>query len=451
MYTLFFIASVLFVSVLASSSYPTYNTLKNTEPSCTDKYLQYRLYVDGKLNYTYISKTPSNDTDYDKLITYFNQSHKNISLILHGLHYSGNFNPWEPILCVELSKKAANVLFVDWSCMGAQQPGPLHYGSAVGYTDEAYLASELYYRLIKKGIMNNYTIYCLGHSLGAHQCALLGRVMQKESKINMSRIIGFDPAGVSFPRGHPNAIRPEDASYVWILHSSKEPVLARLVTLGSHNKQGTFDTFINWGDSVTYDKDCGTGSLTVGNYSIPVKERTCNHGLGIIMYIRMLLGTKYRCLQPEHCHGIGLFWDTGISLDKLTVGNCATYTENGGMPTMVTSVYSQQKPTNHSHYVYKYLSIYGQEYTQYASTWCTKSVTKYNTSYIITSLIPAGIVGDSNGFLLSTTADIYLPSGFTYKYPDATSRHNRTITKQQRTTTVKTYVTSYEISGYPIT
>ena len=81
---------------------------------------------------------------------------------------------------------------------------------------------------------NTINIHCIGHSIGAHVCGLLGKIINAELKVKLTRITGLDPAGPCFKNvAKYYRLDKTDADYVDVIHTSS--VLGIYLPIGHSN------------------------------------------------------------------------------------------------------------------------------------------------------------------------------------------------------------------------
>lgn len=173
-------------------------------------------------------------------------------MIIHG-YKSNSEVDWVARMRQALFTRNENsaILVVDWSA-GADL-------SVFKYKEAAenvrfvfpYLNSVLR-TLIDNGYLrpdrmtNTLNMHCIGHSLGAHTCGLLGKLLKNSQSLALSRISGLDPAGPCFDsHSSTNRLDKADANYVDVIHTSR--------TFGMTETIGHIDFYPNQG---TKQPDC---------------------------------------------------------------------------------------------------------------------------------------------------------------------------------------------------
>ena len=132
-----------------------------------------------------------------------------------------------------------NVVVVDWS-KGAKTL----YPQAVS---NIYLVARIIARLIRKICqfekISASTFHCLGHSLGAHTCGLVGKLFHNP---HIGRITGLDPAGPRFYlKKNDTRLSPNDADFVDVLHTNAGKSV--FSGLGIESTLGRIDFYPNGG------------------------------------------------------------------------------------------------------------------------------------------------------------------------------------------------------------
>uniref|UniRef100_A0AAY4EMN0 Triacylglycerol lipase n=1 Tax=Denticeps clupeoides TaxID=299321 RepID=A0AAY4EMN0_9TELE len=190
----------------------------------------------------YLLYTPQNKEDFQQISTdkdviassNYNPSFKT-RFILHGFIDKGDEH-WLSNMCkLMLSVEDVNCICVDWK-----------KGSQTLYTQAAsnirVLGAEIAYMIsiFKKRQKN---VHVIGHSLGAHCAAEVGRRTP-----GLSRITALDPAEPYF-QGCPELVRldPSDAKFVDVIHSDALPFLPYL-GFGMSQAVGHIDFYPNGGD-----------------------------------------------------------------------------------------------------------------------------------------------------------------------------------------------------------
>lgn len=132
-----------------------------------------------------------------------------------------------------------NVLIVGWGD-GAVFP---KYAEAAANIRTVAREVNLITSSIKKIFKpSRFVIHCIGHSLGAHMCGLVG----KESEVSLDRISALDPAGPSFDNT-PAAVRidAQDANFVDVVHTNAGQLLES--RFGMLQSVGDIDFYVNGG------------------------------------------------------------------------------------------------------------------------------------------------------------------------------------------------------------
>ncbi|CAF3013108.1 unnamed protein product [Rotaria sp. Silwood2] len=197
-----------------------------------------------------------------------------LRIIVHG--FTNNRNSiWIKPLQDELLKlkdnELSDVLIVDW---GNGAKFPLYTNAA---SNTRLVAKQIGLLLQKLHNIKGFTyekIHCIGHSLGAHTCALASNIIDNQ----MARISGLDPAGPLF-EGKDIVVRLDknDAKFVDVIHTNTE--IAFGIGLGSNQPSGHVDFYANGGQ---HQPGCPSVLSLLGNvihgHSEAIFEQTsCSH------------------------------------------------------------------------------------------------------------------------------------------------------------------------------
>jgi hypothetical protein len=151
-------------------------------------------------------------------------------LIVHGWQ-SGN-STWMVSMKSELFKNNSNinVFIVNWAFGSDITTSNLNdmfgYETSIRYINTTVREVWEYmgYYVDSGWIAKTSTtigIHCIGHSLGAHVCGLLGNLAKSRTMgMKFQRITGLDPAGPCFDTyAASNRLDKEDADYVSVIHT----------------------------------------------------------------------------------------------------------------------------------------------------------------------------------------------------------------------------------------
>jgi len=133
--------------------------------------------------------------------------------VVHGWTNSLESDYMTDIKDALLEREDANVILVEWK-KGASY-NPRYYKSA---TNTRVVGAEIAF--IMRRLMNEYknttpdSLWCIGHSLGAHSCAFAGETTK------FKRITGLSPAGPGFQnRDAIGRLSKDDAELVDVIHT----------------------------------------------------------------------------------------------------------------------------------------------------------------------------------------------------------------------------------------
>jgi hypothetical protein len=162
-------------------------------------------------------------------------------LIIHGFLSSSRVD-WVESMKSELlaADKNSNVLCVHWSSSSSLSLSNKNENDLLqilGYHEEVKKLDEKAQRLAsiltemsrmnlidsnkENGVLG---VHCIGHSLGAHMCGIVGKLLKKNTGMKPSRITGLDPAGPCFnDEKTPRRVKlaHTDADYVDVVHTSE--------------------------------------------------------------------------------------------------------------------------------------------------------------------------------------------------------------------------------------
>jgi hypothetical protein len=167
-------------------------------------------------------------------------------MIIHGWGSEETFG-WMTPLKDELFRinRNINVFLIDWSLgsdtitLGSQDL--FGYEAAIRNMNSTVREISMYFKeFVKRGYIGRLSqekvnIHCIGHSLGAHLCGLVGKLMQT-NRAKFARITGLDPAGPCFDAyTEANRLFINDADFVDVIHTS--------MTFGYRNRLGHADFY----------------------------------------------------------------------------------------------------------------------------------------------------------------------------------------------------------------
>jgi len=241
--------------------------------------------------------------------TYFNSS-KPIKLYTHG--YGGNAK-YRGTKFVEQWMTAynrdVNVILVDWEELARvdQFKGTDNYSydsAARNCIDVGEYLGYCFAALSERYPSVEY--HLVGHSLGAHVVGKAGRVFKRETKKDMQRITGLDPAGPRFvdgpilyaiPELYENRFNDDVASFVDVIHTcgGLRPAAFWIVSrLGDLHQLGDADFYPNGGqeqigcEQSDWEGLCG-----------------CSHGKAVTYYLESitnkLIFPSKECRDVEAC------------------------------------------------------------------------------------------------------------------------------------------------------
>ena len=167
-------------------------------------------------NVTSFSLTSSNFNN-----SYFNSSRRTY-LIIHGFTDNANESWTLSIKNNILKTQEANIIAVDWRQGSAALQGDITsvfiYPPYITAARNVITVGNKTAQLLAQLNINPMLTHCIGHSLGAHCCGVLG----KNTKID--RITGMDPAGPGFYNLTETfafwRLSRNDANFVDIIHTS---------------------------------------------------------------------------------------------------------------------------------------------------------------------------------------------------------------------------------------
>lgn len=190
--------------------------------------------------------TIESNTEFEGYLNYTQGSICKTYIIIHGLA-SSPFDDWVINMKNKLlsTSKFVEVLVLDWSTR-TQWSFDLNFGYVAAIRRIRPTALELSEILIQFSELKNLNkddtfplnVHCIGHSLGAHCCGHLGKILNSHIHLRLKRITGLDPAGPCFEDyDETNRLSINDADYVDIIHTS--------VNLGIQKPIGHSDYYVN--------------------------------------------------------------------------------------------------------------------------------------------------------------------------------------------------------------
>ena len=117
------------------------------------------------------------------------------------------------------SSQNINVFTINWSSRGMY----INVIKKISDTSKEiyHILNHLNHIGLFRNISNSTNIHCIGHSLGAHVCGLLSKLMNSLLNLKFKRITGLDPAGPCFKNYNSNnKLDKTDADYVDVIHTS---------------------------------------------------------------------------------------------------------------------------------------------------------------------------------------------------------------------------------------
>uniref|UniRef100_A0A182XJG6 Lipase domain-containing protein n=1 Tax=Anopheles quadriannulatus TaxID=34691 RepID=A0A182XJG6_ANOQN len=157
---------------------------------------------------------------------------RQLKVLIHGWNADRHHVSILPIRTAYLVQDAHNLLVADWSPVAV-----LHYPTArdlvlpVGNHLGSILA-----RFMKRLGIEPSQVHVIGHSLGAHIAGNVGRYLGGKVR----RVTALDPAGPLFALDSKDAVGPDTAQFVDVIHTDG-------MTLGENIVRGHADFFPNGG------------------------------------------------------------------------------------------------------------------------------------------------------------------------------------------------------------
>ncbi|XP_050072700.1 pancreatic triacylglycerol lipase-like [Anopheles maculipalpis] len=157
---------------------------------------------------------------------------RQLKVLIHGWNADRNHVSISPIRTAYLVQDAHNLLVVDWSKVAY-----LSYPTArrLVLPISNIIGNSLAKFIQRVGIEHS-QVHVIGHSLGAHIAGNVGRYFKGE----LSRVTALDPAGPLFEFESNDAVGPDVAQFVDVIHTDG-------LTLGEDIVRGHVDFFPNGG------------------------------------------------------------------------------------------------------------------------------------------------------------------------------------------------------------
>uniref|UniRef100_A0A182N1V2 Lipase domain-containing protein n=1 Tax=Anopheles dirus TaxID=7168 RepID=A0A182N1V2_9DIPT len=158
--------------------------------------------------------------------------HRQLKVLIHGWNADRHHISITPIRTAYLVQDAHNLVVVDWSPVATllyptARELVLPVGNRIG-SIVAHFVGRL-------GI-DNKQVHVIGHSLGAHIAGVVGRFFGGK----LARVTALDPAGPLFEQDSMDAVGPDAAHFVDVIHTDG-------LTLGENVVRGHADFFPNSG------------------------------------------------------------------------------------------------------------------------------------------------------------------------------------------------------------
>ena len=167
-----------------------------------EKEIKYYFYENPNIEPTEIS-FPVN-LDQNLLLKY-----REIVLLVHGWQSDYKSEVIDNLARTYLHKNLRKIIIgIDWSGGAKNLIYPI---SRNRVEDTAKAIAEHIAEIPDRDRIN---ITCIGHSLGAHICGAIGKL------VNLDLLVGLDPAGPLFYRTSPDLLNKTDAKYVKVIHTN---------------------------------------------------------------------------------------------------------------------------------------------------------------------------------------------------------------------------------------
>lgn len=264
------------------------------------------------------------DDDLNQVDGFCSQSECSNYLIVHGWQ-SGQAR-WMNRTMTELFKSESNinVFIADWS-FGSDISGPsvtdiFGYETSIRHMNQTVREiGSLFNKYIQKGFITRrgnelIDLNCVGHSLGAHICGLLGQLL-KSNGAKLAKIFGLDPAGPCFERySEANRLDQTDADFVSVIHTSK--------LLGFKRPLGHVDYYPNGG---TQQPGCYPASR-ISTASALICDKTIDFALSNSTSARGQDVIESRILSPcSHSRAYEYFIESINSKCLFTSRQCSSW------------------------------------------------------------------------------------------------------------------------------
>ncbi|XP_052894570.1 pancreatic lipase-related protein 2 [Anopheles moucheti] len=177
---------------------------------------------------------------------------RQLKVVIHGWLANRNHFSILPIQSAYLEQDAHNLLIADWMDVAFL----LYPTSRDLVLPVANRIGTILSRFMERVGIDHSQVHVIGHSLGAHIAGNVGRYFGGM----LSRVTALDPAGPLFELDSPDAVGPDTAQFVDVIHT--DPLL-----LGDNNVRGHADFFTNSGQ----DPQPGCALLDL------VTLHTCSH------------------------------------------------------------------------------------------------------------------------------------------------------------------------------
>jgi hypothetical protein len=116
-----------------------------------------------------------------------------------------------------------NVVAVDWSLLSSWDNYPVAAGNAI---EVGKHVGKLFAELIREKGLDPKKIHIVGHSLGSHVAAHIGRQIQESGLGKVGRITALDPAKPWFDGSNrPQRIGKNDADFVDVIHTNSGSII----------------------------------------------------------------------------------------------------------------------------------------------------------------------------------------------------------------------------------
>jgi len=116
-----------------------------------------------------------------------------------------------------------NVVAVDWSLLSSWDNYPVAAGNAI---EVGKHVGKLFSELIREKGLDPKKIHIVGHSLGSHVAAHIGRQIQESGLGKVGRISALDPAKPWFDGSNrPQRIGKNDADFVDVIHTNSGSIV----------------------------------------------------------------------------------------------------------------------------------------------------------------------------------------------------------------------------------